>query len=205
VTYASPNRSVTLRLTGGGANRLDDLVLDRLASSGGWRPATVAGKPAVLSTYDAPPDTGSVAKTLMWAHGDGVVAELTAQGLTEAELEAAAASIHEVDAPGWDALVARYGPRTVPSAAPGTGSDQLAEVTVAICQLQARWLSAEAAGDHGAEAAAVEELGNVLDKGRATGLGADSDILVVAERLLDAMASRDLAAIRAIPEGGACS
>ncbi|MEA2844341.1 MAG: hypothetical protein QOJ69_2012, partial [Actinomycetota bacterium] len=45
-TYTGPaNRTVDLRLTSGGPARLDDLVVDRLASAGEWKPLTVDGRP----------------------------------------------------------------------------------------------------------------------------------------------------------------
>ena len=60
-------------------------------------------------------------------------------------------------------------------------------------------------GDGAVEAASVADLEAMLEKGEAAGLGPTGDILVVAQRLLDAMAAGDDALVSSIPEGGACS
>ncbi len=208
VSYESGPRSVGLRLTTGGTNRLDNLLLDRLASSGGWRPATVNGRSAVLSTYQEAGVAGLAdqPRTLMWSMDDGVVAELTAQGLTEAEIEEVAASIREVDPGEWDGLMEQATARqSVP--VPGAAErDALhGEVARAICQARNVWLRAVEAGDADVEATAVADLEAVLEKGRTAGLGETGDILVVAERLLEAMAAGDSVAVSSTPEGGACS
>jgi hypothetical protein len=202
LSYQSGSRIVGLRLTSGDGYTLDALLLDRLASAEAWRAATVAGRPAVLSTYEqlGSPDQ---ATTLMWSPSEGVVAEMSAHGLTEAELEAAAASIQEVDEAGWQSLLA-----AVPPAAPvalAVGDDSLAEVGAETCRVRDQWLNAVGAGDQAAMAAAVSDLRTLLGKGRAAGVGENGDILVVIERLLDAMAARDAASVSSIPEGGLCS
>jgi len=204
VSYQADGRTMGLRLMAGGTYRLDDLVRDRLASSAGWRPATVDGKSAVLSTYQ---DGGTdPARTLMWAIEDGVVAELTAQGLSEAEMEAAAGSIRTVDEAGWDDLLNQS---KVLQSVPVPGqveADALhVSVTTEMCQARDAWLDAQDAGDAGVAEAAVADLGAVLEKGRAGGLGDTGDILVVVERLLDAMAAGDAVTVRSILAGGACS
>ncbi|HVF13175.1 MAG TPA: hypothetical protein VM942_01180 [Acidimicrobiales bacterium] len=206
VVYAARERHVQLRLTSGTTYRLDSLVLDRLASSGSWRPAVVDGKSGVMATYQDVGDAAGAARTLMWAFSDGVVAELTAQGLTEAEMEAAAASIREVDDAEWNELLARFVERpSGPEEA--AGEDPLRDLTIEICHLRDRWLAAHAVGTQGrpVEAGVVGQLESVIEKGRAAGLGDRSDILVVAERLGAAMAAGDAAAVSSIPEGGACS
>jgi hypothetical protein len=203
VVYGSEGRSADLRLTAGGAYRLDSLVLDRLASSADWRPSTVGGRPAVLSTY-AQLGEGGPSRTLMWAVRDGVVAELRSEGLSEAELEAAAATIHEVDEAEWGAMVARFDdPPGGPDQAPT--DDALGTVTTEMCQARNWWLRAHEVGDGAGERAARAQLGAVLEKGRAEGLGDTGDVLLVMEGLLDAMAGGDEATVSSTPAGGACS
>ncbi len=205
VSYRSGSRVVELRLTTGGPYEHDSLLLDRLASATSWRTASFDGTAANLATYQQSPDVspGEQARTLIWIAGDGVVAELAAQGLTEAEIEAAAASIREIDEAAWGDLVARFDGRTG-GPEEDEGRDPLPAMAE-ICQLRDRWLATHAAGDPDVEAALVAQLGSVLAKGRAAGLGETGDILVVAQRLLDAMAAGDTAAVSSIPEGGACS
>ena len=205
VEYRSGTRSVGLRLVSGGQFRLDDLVLDRLTSSARWRSATVAGTPAVLSTY--PPVGGRAGGVaLMWAVAEGVIAELTASGLSDAEVETAAASIHQVDEAAWNEVRATS---DALQAIPVPGQAELdalhGDVSTEMCQARNGWLKARAAGDRATEAASVANLTAVLEKGQAAGLGDTGDILVVMQRLLDGMAAGDDALVSSIPEGGACS
>ncbi len=206
VDYRFEGGSASLRLLSGGTYRLDDLLVDRLVSSVDWRSTTVDGRPAVLSTYQGSTGVGGPGRTVMWALTDGVVAELTAHGLTETELEAAAATIHPVDEGEWQSLLARSD-----ALQPALTPDQLrveavhGVVSGEICQARDRWLQARAAGDIRGATAAMADLGLVLEKGEVGGLGETGDILVVAQRLLDAMAAGDDAVVSSIPEGGACS
>jgi hypothetical protein len=205
VSYGAGDRQVKLRVISGGTHQLDDLVRDRLASSTGWRPADVGGRPAVLSAY-APVADEEPSRTLMWALDDGVVAELRGHGLTEAELEAAAASIRPVGEAEWaDLLLQSEVLQSLP--VPGEAARDASHVAMNIdmCQARNTWLRARAFGDEEVAAAAAASLGALLEQGRETGLGKTGDILVVAQRLLDAMAVGDVAAVSSIPEGGACS
>ena len=205
VDYQSGSRSVGLRLVSGGQYRLDDLVLDRLASSAGWRAATVAGTPAVLSTYPPVGDRAGVV-SLTWAVGDGVVAELTADGLSDAEIQAAAASIHQVDEVAWNEVRAAADALQAVSVPGQAEVDALHEsVTAEMCQARNGWLKARDAGDRAVEAASLANVADLREKGQAADLGDTGDILVVMERLLDAMAAGDDALVSSIPEGGACS
>ncbi len=203
VDYRFEGGSVGFRLLTGRDYRLDNLLLDRLASSIAWQATTVDGKPAVLSTYQGSSGVGGSGRTLLWAVADGVVAELTAHGLTDAEIEAAAAAIHPVDEATWGELLARSAALDAPE---GSTPDALDDgLTAELCQARNAWLKARAIGDGGVEAASLANLDTLLEKGKAGGLGDTGDILVVARRLLDAMAAGDDALVSSIPEGGACS
>jgi hypothetical protein len=142
----------------------------------------------------------------MWALADGVVAELRGQGLTVAELEAAAASIRPVDEGEWGDLLARSEAlQAIPDPVQVERDGLQATVTTEMCQARNAWLKAREVGDAYVAATAVADLGAVLEKGQAGGLGATGDILVVIQRLLDAMAAGDAATVSAMPAGGACS
>ncbi|HEX7276639.1 MAG TPA: hypothetical protein VF244_04630 [Acidimicrobiales bacterium] len=201
VTYRSdPPMSLTLRLTSGGAYRLDDLLFDRLISAFAGRSTSVDGRPAVVITDQRSMGVGGPGRTLVWSPQPGVVAELVGVGVTEDELEAAAASIHEVDAEAWADLEERSG--DAPFSSVPDGSE--AEVMAATCGLRGRWLEAAADGNAAAGAAALTDLEALFEKSRSAGLGASGDTLEVILRLADAMVAGDVATVRSIPEGGAC-
>ena len=205
VSYGSGSRLVELRLTTGGAYEHDSLVLDRMASSSSWRSASVDGRAANLATYQGSDDVAQQARTLIWVVDDGAVAELTSHGLTEAELEAAAASIRQIDEGQWDELVARF------EGAPPVGQE-VAPAADAYGRVHGRDLRhpGPVAGGPGRRRRRSCGRGGGRSAGhRREGPGGrarpDGDILVVAQRLLDAMAAGDDALVSSIPEGGACS
>jgi hypothetical protein len=206
VGYTGPeNRTVDLRLTSGGPTDLDDLVLDRLASAGSWQPLTVEGQPAVASTYAGDPGLGAPTRAVMWAVRPGVVAELVTQGMSEAESEAALASITEIDEADWAALVARFRSAGEPASdsdplppppAPETESPH-AIFQSEMCKASYAWLQAVEVGDTGGRVTMTAELHSLRDKGEAAGLGNDGDIIQIADRLVAAADAGDVDAVRA--------
>ncbi len=93
----------------------------------GGRPPSPAPRPSSAPTRRSGDRAGVV--SLIWAVDDGVVAELTAHGLSDAEIEAAAASIHQVDEAAWNEVRShgptpsrpsrcRARPRSTPSTSP---------------------------------------------------------------------------------------
>ena len=202
VAYKGPeNRTVDLRLLSGGPTRLDGLVVDRLTSAGSWRALTVGSQPAVVSTYADGPEVGPPTRAVMWMVRPGVVAELVARGLSDEEIGAALASIEEVDEAEWDALVAKTaaanrpadsGPPAATSEAESPHTAFLAE----LCKASSVWLHAVEAGDAGGRDTVAADIHSVRDKGEAAGLGRDSDIVVIADRIVAAVDAGDADAVR---------
>ncbi|MFN2503645.1 MAG: hypothetical protein ABR540_05330 [Acidimicrobiales bacterium] len=190
--YLGPSGQVDLHLQTGSPYRLLDLVLDRMASSEGAMDVSLGSAAGVLTR-----DMGG-SGSLIWPVRPGVIAEIRATRLTVEEMIAAAKSLKQVDEPSWDELLAMAPEAPQTLSTPGAQSDALES----LCRVRAEWLAATAAGDHRGQDQAVVELQSLRDAVAADGLGRDSDLLVVFDRLLRAVRSGDEAAVSATPGGG---
>lgn len=204
VTYSGPeSRTVDLRLTSGGPSNLDDLVLDRLASAGSWRPLTVEGRSAVASTYAESPAVGEPTRAVMWAVRPGVVAELVTFGLSDDEIDAALASIREISQAEWDGLVAKSAPANNEPAnsglppAPARTESPHTQFIAELCKGTEVWQWAVTEGETASAESAAAGIRSLRDKGKNTGLGQDSDLIVIADRVVAAVDAGDVDGVTA--------
>ena len=157
-----------------------------------------------MSAYADGPEAGPPTRAVMWMVRPGVVAELVARGLSDEEIGVALASIEEVDEAEWEALVAKTntattnrptdsGPPTAASEAESPHTTFLAE----LCKASSVWLHAIDAGDTGGRDSVAADLHSLRDKGKAAGLGQDSDIILIADRIVAAVDAGDVDGVRA--------
>lgn len=202
VTYEGEGAWAQLRVHhGSGPGALADLVLDRALSAGDASEVAVRGTTGVLVTYHG--EGG--ARTLMWADRGGAVVELTLDEHTPTtRIDEAIASIRELSEAEWQAIVDELGgPRSVDTTITVPPVDTL-HVLQELCQARASWLEADAAGDADLRGAAQADADTAREAAVAAGVGEVSDLEVVFERLIEAMARGDAAHVRAVPEGGGC-
>jgi hypothetical protein len=195
VAYRRGEAAVDVRLQTGGAWMLDELVRDRLVSARSARAVTVAGVPGVLTTYAQPGESHS----LLWPVRSGVVVEVRADGVPADEALAAAQSLEEIDEEAWRELLARFAAAT-PTGDDAEGPGRHEKVAATLCELRAAWLAAS--GSDRARSDALDRLGELRATAVAEGLDRDSDIVVVIDDLVAAMAAGDADAVRSIPGGG---
>ncbi len=138
----------------------------------------------------------------MWMVRPGVVAELVARGLSDDEIGAALQSIEEVGGDEWDALVARTAAANRPAdSGPPAAATSEAEsphtvFLAELCKASSVWLHAVEAGDAAGRDSVAADIHSVRDKGEAAGLGQDSDIVVIADRIVAAVDAGDADAVR---------
>lgn len=154
----------------------------------------IRGTSGLLVTYN---DSGH---SLVWTESPGVVAELVADGLTPDEVVEAARSLARVDEAAWAALAASH-----PLGRPGTDPPAIdADMALAgLCQARAVWLDGRATGDQARMKSAVDRLVRLRDGGQMDELAKSTDLVVILNRLVEAMSKGDVATVQtSFPDGG---
>lgn len=189
VDYTWQGDRMTLRLQAGDVGVLDDLVADRVAGSGAVEQIPVGGATAAWINTDG----GGV--SVIWPVRPGVVAELVAEGSARQKAAAALQSVRELSADEWNALVKRAA-----ATAKGTAKaiDPAAGRREELCRMRAKWLGSGQAKDPAGQATVTDMVKALVEKATAAGWGKDGDIGALAQRLLDAMARGDTAAVAAV-------
>ena len=188
--YTGPRgKAFTVQITAGSDHQVDTFIADRASAAGTVTEVELGGVPAVLSTYDQ-----DDRRSLIWAVAPGLMAEIDATRLSEAEVVAVAKSVRPARDDEWARLATLH---RGPSAA-DMGNDQaIGELALARCAIREEWLSATARGNRPAQDAAAGKLADLVARLRAQGVQPNGDIFVVVDRLVTAMRAGNLAAVQA--------
>lgn len=183
-------KGFVVRVKTGDEYIVDSFIADRAGAARALAQVDVGGVPAVLSTYDR-----GDRQSLIWAVRPGLMVEVDAVGLTDAEVVAVARSIRPASDDEWAVLLGRVSPGPSPAS---TANDRaIAEVGQARCEVRTEWLAANARGDRGTQDAAAGKLADLLAGQRAQGVEPNGDIFLVVDRLVQAMRKGDVAAVQA--------